>query len=246
MYPFPFNLSNYEVNLETANAFMTPVENNLPGAAIPCFTVQGGVAMSEPNYTIIMSNKETFVDYFGRIQWYTTTFNPVESNVISNWLKKEDEAQYKGGSIGNITQEPGESPLLTQTYSITTSETPFNSIDTARFLWESSNPMLGIPKPQNPNGSLINSSMSFFSVNCSNIAIVNFKGADFGNGFIMRLLELSGTNSTYEIDSFLNVTQAKLTDMVEGDLADLVVEDRVVRGDIAAFETSTIRLEFAG
>jgi alpha-mannosidase len=170
----------------------------------------------------------------------------VEPNIISNWLKKEDEAQYKGGSIGNITQEPGESSLLTQTYSITTSETPFNPIDTARFLWESSNPIVAMPKPRNPNGSLNSSSMSFFSVNSSNIMIENFKRADFGNGFIMRLLELSGTNTTYEINSFLNVTQARLTDMVEEDSADLVAEERIVRGDIVAFETSTIRLEFAG
>jgi alpha-mannosidase len=244
MYAFPFNLSNYQVKLEIANAFMTPIQNNLPNAAIPYFTVQHGIALSEPNYTLTMTSKETFVDYFGRIQWYTTTFNPVEPNVISDWLKKEDQAQYKGGSIGNIEQEPGESPILVQTYSITTSQTPFDPVDTAHFAWESSNPMLAVAKPQNPYGTLTSSSMSFFNVNSSNVMILDIKKADSGNGFIVRLLELSGTNTTYKLSSFLSVAQAKLTDMVENDLDNLTVEDGNVTGNIAAFETSTVRLEF--
>jgi hypothetical protein len=244
MYAFPFNLSNYQVKLEIANAFMTPIQNNLPNAAIPCFTVQHGIALSEPNYTLTMTSKETFVDYFGRIQWYTTTFNPVEPNVISNWLKKEDQAQYKGGAIGSIEQEPGESPILVQTYSITTSQTPFDPVDTAHVAWESSNPILAVAKPRNPYGTLASSSMSFFNVNSSNVMILDIKKADSGNGFIVRLLELSGTNTTYKLSSFLSVAQAKLTDMVENDLDNLTVEDGNVTGSIAAFETSTVRLEF--
>jgi hypothetical protein len=34
--------------------------------------------------------------------------------------------------------------------------------------------------------------------------------------------------------------------MVEEDLGNLVAEEEIVRGNIAAFETSTLSLEFAG
>lgn len=244
MYPFPFNLSNYEVKLEIANAFMTPIENNLPDAAIPCFTIQHGLAISEPNYTLILTNKETFVNYFGRIQWYTTTFNPPEPTVISNFLKKEDEAQYKGGVIGAIEQEPGESPILVQTYSITTMQSSFNAVDVNRRLWENSNPLLAIAKPCNPYGVLEEHSMRFFNLNCSNVMIVNIKKADFGEGYVIRLLELSGVNTNVILSSFLNITRAKLTNMVEEDIETLTVENGKVTIDIKAFETLTVRLEF--
>jgi alpha-mannosidase len=244
MYAFPFNLTDYKVKLEIANAFMTPIDNNLPGAAIPDFTIQHGLSMSEPNYTITFGNNETFVNYFGRIQWYTTTFNPYEPTIISNFLKKEDEAQYKDGSIGPIEQEPGESPILMQSYSISTNQSSFSQVDTTHSIWESSNSLLAVVRSRNLYGTLENSSMSFFGVNSSSVMIVNVKKADFGEGFIVRLLELSGLNSTVEINSFFNITQAKLANMVEQDLENLPVENGRVTVDINAYETLTVRLEF--
>jgi len=244
MYTFPFNLSNYEVKLEIANTFMTPEENNLPDAAIPCFTIQHGLAITEPNYTLTWATKETFVYYFGQIQWYATTFNPPEPTIIVNFLKKEDEAQYKGGNIGPLEQEPGESPILIQSFSITTYPGSFDPVNTAHFIWEFSNPLLALPSLRRPYGDLEKPSASFFSVNSSNVMILAVKKADFGEGYIIRLLEISGTNATISISSYLPIIQAKLTNMTEEDIEDLTIESEKAIINVKSFETVTIRVIF--
>lgn len=245
-YTFPFNLSNFSVELEIANAFLTPEVDNIPGAAIAYFTTQHGLEMFEADYGVTWASKETFVHEFEGINLYATTFSPTEPTLVSRFLKKEDEGQFKGGTTGPIEQEPGASPILVHTYSFTTHAGSFDPVNTSQFVWAHSTPLLAKETSSNPTGVLTPPSMSFFNVNSSNVIILNVKQANFGDDYIIRLLEIGGTQTTVKLNSpYFDINQAMLTNNVEEDIEELPTEGGEVIALVNSFETMTIRVKLA-
>ena len=244
-YTFPFNLSNFNVKLEIANAFMTPEVDNLPDANVAYFTTQHGLEMFEADYGITWASKETFIHEFEGINLYATTFSPAEATLVSRFLKKEDEGKFIGGSIGPIEQEPGASPILGHTYSFTSHAGPFDPVNTSQFVWAHSNPLLAKETSSNPDGVLTSPSMSFFDVNSSNVMIVNVKKANFGDDYIFRLQEIEGMQTTVKLNSpYFNISQATLTNNVEEDIEGLPIEGGDVIASVNSLGTITIRLKF--
>jgi len=245
-YTFPFNLSNFSVKLEIANAFLTPEADNIPDANVAYFTTQHGLEMFQADFGVTWASKETFVHEFEGINLYATTFSPSEATLVSRFLKKEDEGQFVGGTVGPIEQEPGASPILVHTYSFTTHAGSFNPVNTSQFVWAHSNPLLAKETSSNPNGSLTSPSMSFFNVNSSNVMITNVKQANFGGDYIFRLQEIEGTQTTVKLDSpYFNISQPMLTNSVEEDIEELPIELGTVVILIKPFETITIRAKLA-
>lgn len=243
-YTFPFNLTSFDVKFEIANTFMTPEVDNLPGANTAYFPTQHGLEIFEANYGVTWASKETFCHEFDGMNLYSTTFSPSEATLVSRWIKKEDEGEFVGGSIGPVVQEPGASPILVQTYSFETHSGSFDPVNTTHSIWAYSNPLLAKETWPNPNGFLASPSLSFFSVNSSNIMLLNMKKADFGDDYIFRLLELEGKQTAARLDSaFFNVEQANLTNIVEDNIGGLPVEEGGVIVSIGPFETLTMRVK---
>jgi len=245
-YMFPFNLINFSVKLEIANAFLNPEVDMLPDANVAYFTTQHGLEMFEADYGVTWASRETFVHEFEGINLYATTFSPAEATLVSRFLKKEDEGQFIGGGIGPIEQEPGASPILVHTYSFTTHAGSFNPVNTSQFVWAHSNPLLAKEASSNPDGFLTSLSMSFFNINSSNVMILNVKQANFGDDYIFRLLENEGAQTTVRLYSkYFDMNQAMLTNNVEENIEELPIEGGEVIALINPLETVTIRVKLA-
>ncbi len=248
-YTFPFNLTDFNAKLEIANAFMTPELDQIPDANTAYFTTQHGLELFETAYGVTWASKEVFTHEFEGINLYSTTFSPTEATLVSRFLKKEDEGRYKdwqgSGFIGPVIPEPGASPILTHSYSFTTHEGSFDPVNTTRFIWSHSNPLLAREAPSNPTGLLSSSSLSFFRVNCSNVIILNTKKADFDNGYVVRLLEVGGSETTFTLGSqCFTAGQAVLTSNVEADIEELTINGGEVIGSIGPFQTLSIRIDY--
>jgi hypothetical protein len=246
-YNFPFNLTGFDVKLEISNGFMTPLSDQLPGANTAYFTTQHGLELYETSYGVTWASKETFTHEFEGINLYSTTFSPTEATLTSRFLKKEDEGQFRdwqgSGFTGPIVPEPGASPLLIHSYSFTTYEGSFDPVNTSRFLWSHSNPFLAGEALSNPIGLLENSSLSFLNINSSNVILLDIKKADFGSEYIVRLLEVEGSETVFTLSSqYFTIDQATITSNVEEDIIMLTVQDGKVITSISPFETLTIRL----
>jgi hypothetical protein len=248
-YTFPFNLTNFDTKMEIANMFMTPESDQLPDANTAYFTTQHGLGLFEISYGITWASKETFTHEFEGINLYSTTFSPTEATLLSRFLKKEDEGRFKdwqgSGFTGPITAEPGASPILIHTYSFTTHNGTFDPINTTRFIWSHSNPLLAKEASSNPTALLTAPSLSFLDINSSNIILLNMKKADFGNSHIIRLLEVGGLETTLTLGSqYFTIDQAVRTDNVEVDIEELTIQEGKVVASMGPFEVLTIRINF--
>lgn len=245
-YTFPFDLPNFEVRLEGAHGFWNPATDHLPGAPRGYFAIQHGGAMSDGAYSINWANREAFVGEFEKLHGLNAEFNPTAATLISRFIKKEDEGMFADGSVGAIIGEPGASPLIVMHYSFCGKSRSFEEVQSARFNWAFSNPLLAELVDSNPSGIFQEPAASFFNVAPANVMLVNAKQAEDGNGAIFRLLELGGTAANAALNSdVFQWNSATVTDGVENDeIAASVTEDGV-QIPLIPHEVKTVRANFA-
>ncbi|MEG2582932.1 MAG: glycosyl hydrolase-related protein [Oscillospiraceae bacterium] len=68
------------------------------------------------------------------------------------------------------------------------------------------------------------------------------KKAEDSDDIIVRLYDNQGIRTTAELEFGINLNYAKLCDLSENDLGDLVVKDNKVKVNVKPFEIVTIRL----
>ncbi len=244
-YTFPFDLPNFEVRLEGAHGFLNPATDHLPGAPRGYFAIQHGGAMSDGAYSINWANREAFVVEFEKFHGLNSEFNPTAATLISRFIKKEDEGMFADGSVGPIIGEPGASPLIVMHYSFCGKSRSFDEVQSARFNWAFSNPLLAELVDSNPNGKFREPAASFFNVVPANVMLVNAKQAEDGNGAIFRLLEWAGTtaNATLSSDIF-RWSSASVTDGVENETSAASVTEAGVQVSLIPHEVKTVRANF--
>lgn len=246
-YTFPFDFPQFRVRFEVANTFVNPKTDYLPGAFRAYFPTQHGGAITAGNRGgIIWANREAFVSEFDGLHAYANRFAPEEATLTSRILKKEDEAMYKGGQIGPIEGEPGASNLYIHRYSFTTHVGGFDPVRTAHFTWGFSNPLIGRIIRANPDGVFDEPTLSFFSVEEPNVMLVCLKRAELGDGFIFRLVEWEGNQTTVHLLSpVFTPLSAEVANNLEEPVGAACVEENTIITSIGPHETLTLRVRFS-
>ncbi|MGB9596984.1 MAG: glycosyl hydrolase-related protein, partial [Candidatus Poribacteria bacterium] len=118
-----------------------------------------------------------------------------------------------------------------------------------RYAYEHNVPMKAIYGvfPNENKGQKLPPSMSFVSVEPSNLMVSALKRSEFGNGLIIRLYNITDRTVDGIIRTYKNVKSAKLTNLNEEELpyGDIKInDDGSIRLQVDSYEIKTIELFF--
>jgi hypothetical protein len=241
----PFDVHNFQVRSETTTKFLDPV----------------GDAFARPNYFDWYNTEHTlqFWDNSGGVLYACDASNshffeklkglPPPNRSLTNALllprmfDRGDEYEYEGGTIGSYEMEPGAPTVYTFTHHIKATPAGFDAAAASRFGFNTLTPpkatVIG-PRP----GTWPSDRASLVSHNGANVAVYTVKGAEDGNGLIVRLLELAGNASTTvqlssDLISFGNALRVEQDE--EGGTP-LTTSAGVVSVPLGPYETATVRI----
>ena len=192
---FPFNLTNAELRIDTAAGWCNLRTDMIEGSYKAAFCIQNGLDLSEANYGVTFATPDVYVHAVGGFQNHGA-YPPANPTVVSTFIRYGDEADIIGPDPGYVDDEPGAPPQWDIRYSLRPHNRGFAPVAESRFGWEVCSPLQTKMAPAAGGGIFTESSLSFFSVDPANVIITSIKKADFGDGLIVKLQEIAGTETT--------------------------------------------------
>ncbi|MFW6269802.1 MAG: glycosyl hydrolase-related protein, partial [Bacillota bacterium] len=254
-FAFPFAVDNPQFKYEGTNSVIEPFIDQFPGSNTNYYFVQHWAEVSNSDIKIILSPLEAGNLEFGGL--WTSYVSQAHHGLAPkdygegfiNPEKIEKGHIYSYILNGNFRTNfsPVQKGDMLFSYSITSRKVENNndSSNPYKFGWRNSNPLLGTTVKGSKQGNL-DKKFSFCQLTPENVFILNFKKAEDGHGFILRLLEMQGKNceavlkfSDFKIDSVY------LTNIVEENKK-IITENKInnhqIKLSIKPYEIKTLRL----
>ena len=245
-FVFPFNVPEFEIWVETPYGKMKPYYEQLPGFA-KFWAVSHNVELRSKSqgFTIIWSTKEAPMIEMGEITkkagyynqmiwplWYRAgiyPWNPDKPIIYSEIMNNFQNTNFSPSQEGSMTFH----------YRITAIDN--KDLDKAhRAGWELSVPAIAVLS-QGGSGELPPVG-SFAQVSPDNVMITAFKKAEDGDGYILRIYEVSGKPAQAHLEfPLFKLTDAWLTDGVEREKEKLAIKDNGISLELAGFEVKNVK-----
>jgi hypothetical protein len=232
---FPIGGKNPQFRYEIGAGHVRPNEDQFPGACRDWFAVQRWVTVNTDDHAVAWSTVDapliTLCDM-----------------TPGKWL---DELPITNGTIFSYTMNnywftnyrAGQDGWFTFRYSLTSGK----SIDphaASLFGEQVQAPMRTTVAYPGREQTTLPSLHSFCSLGPDNIMLTTLKRADDGNGYIARMRELAGKDSSAVVSFALpGITSAARCDLVERDLGPLQIKQGKVEIPIKANSLATVRLK---
>jgi len=234
-FAFPFESKRPTFRFEAPAAIVNPEKDMLPGGCRDWFSVQHFVEIEGPDVTIAWATPDAPLVCFQDIvrgKWLTE-LPMLTGHLYSYVMNNYWHTNYLAGQGGDFTFR----------YAIT-SRPKADSVASARFGWEVSNPLLAEPVPAVPNAPLSESPTSLLSVAEPNVIVTGVKRADEGGDLIVRLWELTGqaTTAHLRLDRHVPAARAEACNLVEEPQGPLEIHDGVIAVPIRASGLATVRV----
>ena len=234
-FAFPFMAHNPTFRYEAPLAIQRPDEHMLPGACLDWFTVQHFVQIETSDAAVTWSTPDAPLVCFGDInrgKWQTElplTTGHLYAYVMNNYWY--------------TNYQPGQGGELAFRFSIT-SDAKADVVQSARFGWAASNPLISVETQAQADRPLPSGSSSLVQIDQSNVLLVGMKRAESGAGLVLRLWEIAGQPTTVQVRlSRVPFEKATACSLVEVRQNPLEVQDGSVRVPIRASGVATVLLE---
>jgi hypothetical protein len=242
----PFNVRNFEIRTESTTRFVDPAADRLDPSNLvfDWHNVEHSLAFWDSNQGILYALDSVDVHNFehGSL-WPSTGYTNGRGTVISMMLARGDEYQFADGSIGPYEIEPGTSTVFRYTHHFRATPPFFDPVAASRFGFEALEP-LGAALVRRRPGNLPANAASFFSVDAPGVLLYTVKGADDGDGIVLRMTELAGTavaarvvSDTYALSSPMRIGHA------EDGGTPLGMDGNAVLVPLSPYETATVRVQ---
>ncbi len=247
---FPFALDQPAARYEAAGAIVEAETQQLPYASRDFYSIQhwvdltdeqGGVTVASPDAPILHLGGFTNHKYLPRMQMaqpYLLSW-PINNHWFTNF-----QASQQG--------------WIRFRYRLLLHSTPFDPVASTRFGAEAAVEPLcgpvwdrpaGLEQRAYPFAPHLQEQASFFTVEPDNVHLVGLKPAADGQGLIVRLQELAGQESDFQLvfnaGHVLSAAHCDLMEAANG-TEGLTVTERSVAGRIAPHRLQTIRLVLKG
>ena len=238
-FAFPFAADPAKVRYESQNAWIDPESDQLPGANKEWFAAQHWVSVSSPQVSIGLVLHESPLFTIGEINrglWSKTLSarkNTIFSYVMNNY-DGDDERPFQGGEF-------------TFRYGITSSNA-FQPEILSRFAREENNPLESdqvteADKLAWPNEPLHVPSGGFVEIDSPKIMLMAWKGAQDGNGSILRFYNMGDTETETRVKfPHLRFRSAYRTSATESDQGQIAASEEDLSLSLKPHEIRTIRL----
>ncbi len=245
---FPFNIPDFEIWVETPYGKMRPYYDQLPDYA-KFYAVSHSIELKSKsdNFSIVWSTKEAPMVELGEItkkagftsQMFWPFFyragiypwNPNQPTVYSELMNNFQNTNFSPSQKGEMTFH----------YRIIALDSK-DADQAHRSGWELSTPAMAVVS-EGGSGELPPMG-SFATVSPDNVMITEFKMAEDGDGYIVRLYEASGKPATARLEfPLFKLSGAWLADGVERVQSPMEIKNGIVTIDLAPFEVKTIRVK---
>ncbi len=181
---FPFALTETTARYDTAAGWLDPAKDTLKGSYTGMFAVQHGVDISEAEYGVLIGTPDVYS-------------HAVKSNgtVFSNVLRYVDEALLEDGSIGTVSAEPGAPDRWSVRYIFRPHRRAFDPERESLTAWETATPLVAMIASGPRSAGAEWTGESLLSIDASNVIAVAIKGANNGDGAIVKLHEIGGQST---------------------------------------------------
>lgn len=235
-WAFPFAVPGGRFRIEVADGAMCPETEQLPKTTRDWMAAQQWVEIAGKDFSVVWSAIEAplvqFCDintgkWSRKLEFTNTTFFSWPMN--NYWF-----TNFKASQGG----------IVTFRYSITSRSGGADDLASSRFGWECHSPLVTAWLPEGNRGSLSASGDGLLTADSPNVIIQAFKRAEDGNGYIVRLRELSGKNTQTRLSSPLIPESARgtLTDITERDIQPLTYSGGAFVVPVKAYGIETVRI----
>ncbi|HWE62473.1 MAG TPA: hypothetical protein VHB98_12240, partial [Chloroflexota bacterium] len=228
---FPCNLEQPAFRADLNGIACTPGADQLPGTVRTWYPLQRWVDVSDGRYGVTVAPLDAPLMHLGGIttaRW-TPEFDPEGPTVMSWALNNHWMVNFKASQGGEI-------PLR---YRLTTHSGRCDDAAAARFGAEAATPAL-VLRDYLRTGT---ASGSFLSI-AEDGVLLSAKPAEDGDGLILRLQEVRGTDQTVTVQTTLRPASVCLTSPLEVDDAPLAIDGNAIRIPVRARAVQSVRVRF--
>ena len=249
-FAFPFAADEPRFRYEASNSVIEPIRDQLPGSNTDAYAMQHWVSMWDKCGSITWSSLEAPVMEVGGL-WpgYVSHAHHAVSPPGYGHEFLRDPSQLEKGHIysyvmGNNFKtnfQPVQVADALFRYSMTSNEGEWVQDSAQNFGWAASTPLVPVGVVGKQAGSLPVSS-SFCQVDQPNVLVLTIKGAENGEGLIVRLAETEGRDTLVKVTMpYLEISRAVEANLVEEDGAALEHDLHSVRITVPANGITTVR-----
>lgn len=234
-FAFPFAAGKPAFRYEVPAGIVTANTDMLPGACLDWFTVQHFVEVAGDKGAVTWASPDAPLVCFqdiNRGKWQTKldlTNGHLYAYVMNNyWF-----TNYLAGQGGDFVFR----------FALT-SRPQADSVASAQFGWNVSNPLTAVALDANPGGTLPAEPTGLISVAEPNVMLVGAKRPDGGAGLILRLWEISGQPTIVHVRlSPFAAQKAMACNLVEEPREPLEIRDGTIAVPLRGRGLATVRVE---
>jgi hypothetical protein len=249
-FAFPFAADKPRFRYEASNSVIEPIRDQLPGSNTDAYAMQHWVSMWDEGGSITWSSLEAPVMEVGGL-WpgYVSHAHHAVSPPGYGHEFLRDPAQLEKGHIysyvmGNNFKtnfQPVQVADALFRYSMTSYEGEWQQDSAQDFGWAASTPLVPVGVVGSQEGSLPVSS-SFCQVDQPNVLVLTIKGAEDGEGLVIRLAETGGRDKRVRVTfPHWQIAQVLAANLVEENQGILEHDQHNVWVPIRANGITTIR-----
>lgn len=240
-FAFPTSVGQPQFAYAIQQGWLDPARDSLKGASLEWFTIQKWMAVHDAGLSVGIVPIDAPLASFGDInrgRW-PAQFHPKTSTLFSYAMNNYWHTNYRAGQGGTFTFRY-----------VMTSADRFDPAALSRLGWKSMEApaieqVASHEKVEGGEAPLPAGGTSFLEIDNPNIALINWKLAENGNGTILRLKEIAGQNENVDIGfPHATVRSASLCNSVEDDLHTLPVSANRIQITLKPKEVATLRVEF--
>jgi alpha-mannosidase len=236
-FAFPFKVDQGTFVFEIADGMMRPEADQLPGSSRDWLTAQHWVEAANAVQSVVWSPVEAPLVQFGDIntgKWLRKLEIP-NATVFSYAMNNYWMTNFKASQGG----------LTSFRYALTSRAGGPDPVRSSRFGWEVHTPLEPAWLPVDSAGAQTVGEVSFLEVDPPNVIVQAIQPASDGNGTIVRLREIAGSDTEARVRGLLlagSGATARLVDLAERDGRPVTVEAGEVVIPIKAFGIQSVRL----
>ncbi|MHB0875243.1 MAG: glycoside hydrolase family 38 N-terminal domain-containing protein [Anaerolineae bacterium] len=233
-FAFPLSVPGGRMSLEVAGASMRPGIDQLPDSCHDWHNVQYWLDVSGRDYGITWSAREVPLVSIGDINTgrWQSTLDTDATTFFAYAMNNYWTTNFKERQGGDFTFR----------FSLTSHGPDWDRARAARFGWGYCTDLQTAVLPAGQSGPLP-AAASFLSVDSANVMAIALKGAEDGDGLVVRLVETAGRATTARLTlPGMAVREARRCSIVERDREPLAVDGSTVVVPLGANAIETVRI----
>jgi len=233
-YAFPFSVPQGRFRVEIAGAAMAPGLDQLPDSCHDWHAVNSWLDISNANYGLTWSSREVPVVSIGDINTgkWQTSLDLNNSTFFAYLMNNYWDVNFKERQGGDFVFR----------FALTSHGPDWDDTKSTHFGRSFCTALQPILLPARQVGSLPAHGYSFCQIDKPNVVILAYKRAEDGDGYIVRLLELLGEQTTVRLHlPGLRMASAHRASIVEQDIEPLDISGNDVSVVVPPFGIETLR-----